>query len=117
MRFIDVANRKELVDAINSYRGAILIYDGHGKHSGKDDIGYPQLKDEDVNPWSLASEIRCPPIVFACACETHALMGSHVTPANGFLHCGATAVRAIDSESGNKGSNTFSSELRTRTPC
>lgn len=94
VRFVDVTNREELIAAINSCRGAILIYDGHGIHSEKDDIGYLQLANENVNPWSLRDEIHCPPILFACGCETHAVNGSHVTPANGFLQCGASAVIA-----------------------
>lgn len=93
VRFQDVRNSSELVDALAEFNGAMMIYDGHGTH-GIDGIARLRLADEDVNLWELSRKINCPPIVFACGCDTHRADGSHVTTANGFLNAGAMSVIA-----------------------
>jgi hypothetical protein len=92
IEFQDVANRDQLVEAINRFDGALMIYDGHGRHSNVNDIGVLNLVEEDVNSWELQKKIKSPPILFICGCDTHAIGASHVSPANGFLAAGARAV-------------------------
>jgi hypothetical protein len=102
VRFVDVKTRDEFVEAVNGFDGALLIFDGHAEHNAHTDVATLRLADERVNCWNLERDIRCPPLVFACGCDTHAIGGSHVTSGNGFLMCGAAAVIStalpIDSE-------------------
>lgn len=92
IRTVRVGNRRDLLDALNSFNGAMMIFDGHGSHQpGK--AATLSLLEEDVNIWELQAEIpRVPPIVILSACDTHAADRNHVTTANGFLSLGARAV-------------------------
>jgi hypothetical protein len=92
LHFIDVNNRDELITALNGFSGAILVFDGHGKHDRVTDTGILVLPDEDVSAWALRSQARIPPIVVLSACDTHPFDGSHATTANGFLTAGAQTV-------------------------
>ncbi|MBX3390371.1 MAG: CHAT domain-containing protein [Phycisphaeraceae bacterium] len=91
VRVKDVSTRDELIAALNDFHGAILVYDGHGKHDSSD-IGHLALEKEDVNPWSLRQLARVPPIVILSACDTQPFGASHATSANGFLAAGAHTV-------------------------
>lgn len=93
VRFVDVVNSNEFIEAVNANPTSMLVYDGHGTHDS-DEIAQLCLADEDFNCWELEGKIRCPPIVFACGCDTHPAEGSHVTSGNGFLLAGARAVIA-----------------------
>ena len=92
VRFIDVADRAGLVAAINQSKGLALVLDCHGTHT-QGGHAVLNLRDEDVDTWSLRSDCNMPPIVVCCACDTHALDRNHVTVSTGLLDCGArTAI-------------------------
>ena len=92
LKFVRVKSRKEMVDAINAFRGMLMVFDGHGSHRN-DEPGVLWLGDEAVNVWELRGEItRPPPIVLLSACDTHAADRNHATVANGFLALGTRSV-------------------------
>lgn len=87
-----IRNKADLVAALNSFEGAMAIFDGHGGHQpGK--AATLQLLEESVNIWELQAERpRMPPIVVLSACDTHAADRNHASTANGFLSIGAKTV-------------------------
>lgn len=87
-----VGSEKELVNAINTFDGHMLLFDGHGIHE-KDGPGKLLLQGEAIDVWDLRPKLsRIPPIVILSACDTHAADRNHATTANGFLSLGARAV-------------------------
>lgn len=92
IRTVRIKNKKDLIEALNSFNGAMAIFDGHGRH----EPGYPamlQLLDEEIDIWTLQSIMpRVPPIVILSACDTHAADRNHASTANGLLAIGARAV-------------------------
>lgn len=92
IRAVQVRNKKDFIDALNSFDAAMLIFDGHGGHEpGK--AATLQLLDEEINIWTLQAERpRVPPIVILSACDTHAADRNHASTANGFLSIGARTV-------------------------
>lgn len=88
----DVHTISEVKDALNSFDGAILIFDCHGSHGGKSDNGWLQIGTERLNTWELAHIARIPPIVLLSACLTSPIAGSHASVANGLLRSGAFSV-------------------------
>lgn len=92
IRFVAVANEAAFCDALNTYDGAILIFDGHGRHAEGTGIGTLAVGDDNVDIWSLRGRVRVPPIVILSACDTQAADRSHATTANAFLAAGARAV-------------------------
>lgn len=92
IKHVRVSNKQQLIDAINSFEGMVLVFDGHGSH-GPDEPGVIWLDEEAVNVWDLRGEIkRVPPIIILSACDTHAADRNHATVANGFLALGARSV-------------------------
>lgn len=94
VRFADVQDRQEFIDALNEYDSAMVVLDCHGCHNKYDDIGKIQLARESVDIWELRNQVRFPPIMYLCACETHAIDRSHATTANGLATCGVRSVIA-----------------------
>lgn len=92
IEIVDVSTRSELINAMNSYQGAILIFDCHGDHGGKAENAWLQIGKERVDVWDLKRDARMTYIVFLAACSTHPLDGSHASVANGFLANGVQAV-------------------------
>jgi hypothetical protein len=92
IRYVDVTTRAELIAALETFTGALMIYDGHGAHDPHSDYGTLSLATEDVETWTLRGEARIPPIVVLSACDTHPFNGSHLTSANGLLMAGARTV-------------------------
>ena len=92
VRFVDVRTRADLEHAFAGFEGAMVVFDGHGRHRRHEYYGQLELEDESVNLWDLRKSIRVPPIAFLCACDTHAYDRSHITPGLGLLACGARAV-------------------------
>lgn len=92
IRTVRVKNKADIIAALNSYNGAMLIFDGHGQHErGKE--AKLQLIDEKIDVWQLyADKPRIPPIVILSACDTHAADRNHASTANGFLNLGAQTV-------------------------
>jgi hypothetical protein len=92
IKWVRVTCRQELIDAINSFQGMMMLFDGHGSHK-PDQPGVLWLGDEAVDVWSLRGEVhRAPPIVVLSACDTHAADRNHATVANGFLAMGCRSV-------------------------
>ena len=88
----EVRSRSDLVDALNGFDGAMVIFDGHGEHKPCEPAVL-HLQDEEVNVWELMEERpRVPPIVVLSACDTHAADRNHATAASGFLSIGARTV-------------------------
>lgn len=89
---VRVHNRGDMLDAMNNFEGAMMIFDGHGGHEpGK--AATLQLLDENIDIWELQAERpRTPPIVVLSACDTHAADRNHASTANGFLSIGARSV-------------------------
>ena len=82
----------DFIDALNSFGGALMIFDGHGEHR-QGQAGKLRLLEETINIWDLRSNRpRVPPIVVLSACDTHAADRNHASTANGFLAIGARAV-------------------------
>jgi hypothetical protein len=92
IRWIDVSNKDELINALNSYHGPLMIFDGHGLHEKRKDFGSLVIGNEFVDIWTLRKIARIPPIVLLSACDTHPIDASHASTANGFLHAGAYTV-------------------------
>lgn len=81
-----------LRNVLNSYRGAIVFFDGHGSHKDGQAASL-QLINEEFDVWQLRKDPpRLPPIVILSACSTHAADRNHATTANGFLAAGARSV-------------------------
>jgi len=80
------------VTAINSFHGAMMIFDGHGSHDKKSGVGALHVGSEKIDVWQLRGRIRPPPVVVLSACDTQSPDRTHVTAGSGFLTCGATAV-------------------------
>ncbi|WP_157498924.1 hypothetical protein [Lysobacter sp. Root604] len=92
VRFVDVTSQTELISCLNSYQGAIAIFDCHGGHGGDESHGWLKIGNERVDTWQLAHITRIPPIVVLSACSTFALAGSHASVANGLIRSGAITV-------------------------
>lgn len=92
VKFVDVQTEAELISALNSYDGHIVVFDCHGDHGGTGDVGWLQIGNERVVTWELAHRARIPPIVMLSACLTSAVGGSHASVATGLLGCGALSV-------------------------
>lgn len=92
VRFVDVSKATELMDVLNEFHGALVIFDCHGSHEGSEGTGWLAIGDEKLNTWELAHIARIPPIVLLSACLTSAIGGSHASVANGLLRSGALSV-------------------------
>jgi hypothetical protein len=92
VKFVDVRNTQEVISALNEYAGAIVVFDCHGGHDGENKPGFLRIGRDKLDVWSLFGVARIPPIVLLSACSTFAIGGSHASPANGFLRCGALSV-------------------------
>ncbi|MFK3973600.1 hypothetical protein ACI2KS_23050 [Pseudomonas sp. NPDC087358] len=89
---VDVSSIEEVVAALNTFEGAIVIFDCHGNHGGIKDTGWLEIGTEKLISWELHGKAKIPPIVMLSACSTSAISGSHASVANGFLRCGALSV-------------------------
>lgn len=87
--------REEFIEALNSFDGHILIFDGHGSDNADDPVGKLIVGNEAMDVWELRGTARVPPIVILSACDTHGIdAASHATVGNGFLSLGARTVLA-----------------------
>lgn len=94
IKFIDVTNEDELVEAINAASGAILIFDGHGTYDASLGMGAINIMGKVVDVWALKERCQLPPIVMFSACDTQPLDGSHSSTATAAFSLGAQAVLA-----------------------
>lgn len=87
-----ITSEADLIDALNGFKGPMVIFDGHGSHTAEEPAKL-HLGDEAVDVWGLRDRIHnMPPIVVLSACDTHAADRNHATTANGFMSLGARAV-------------------------
>jgi hypothetical protein len=92
IKFVEVENADDLAEAINSFDGPLVIFDGHGSHP-RNEAAKLRLGTNDVDVWNLKNKIEnMPPIVVLSACDTHAADRNHATTANGFMFLGARTV-------------------------
>lgn len=91
IRIVDVATCDEFIDVLNSFRGILMIFDGHGKVA-VNGVGELVLGGVPVNLFQYRQRLVVPPIVVLSACDTHAIDGAHASVANTFLMLGATTV-------------------------
>ena len=92
VEIVDVSTSDELINAMNAYEGAMMIFDCHGNHGGKTEPAWLQIGKQRVDVWGLKRVARMTPIVVLAACSTHPVDGSHASVANGFLSIGVKAV-------------------------
>jgi hypothetical protein len=114
VRYVDVQDENDLINALDGFSGALAIWDGHGKHSPTDDSGTLSLPNAPLNAWELRKRTRIPPIVVLGACDTHPMSASHVTTANGFLAAGARTVVATSLPIDARASGLFVARLLLR---
>lgn len=93
-RVVDVTSVDEFEAALTSFEGALLIFDGHGRSGSSRSAGTLRIGSNDVDLISMRGRVRIPPICVLSACDTHALDGSHATPAHALLMSGADTVVA-----------------------
>lgn len=92
VEFVDVSTTAELIEAMNHFDGAVLVFDCHGNHGGKTEHAWLSIGMERLDVWQLANVARMPPIVVLAACSTQPLDGSHASVANGLLRSGVLSV-------------------------
>lgn len=95
LRVVRVSSESELIEALNSYDGPLMIFDGHGAHSptGR---GHLKVGVDEVEIGRLDGRVRMPPIIMLSACDTHAAARSTQTVANAMLSLGARTVLATN---------------------
>jgi hypothetical protein len=87
---VDVDNLEELVDALNGFDGAFVVFDGHGAKT--DDASGIYVGGKLVDPWALRGIARIPPVAFPLACDTQPVDTQHSSAALAFLAAGARTV-------------------------
>jgi hypothetical protein len=92
VKFVDVSNEQEFIEAFNQFSGKIAIFDGHGAQSGDDPQGALSVGNLQINPFQFYGKIRLPPIILLSACETHTLEGFESSVASAFLFMGGRSV-------------------------
>jgi hypothetical protein len=93
--FRTAQTKQEFIDALNSFDGAIVIFDGHGAGNADEPVGKLMIGKEAVDVWELRGKVNMPPIVLLSACDTQGIDAlSHATVGNGFLALGAQTVLA-----------------------
>ncbi len=91
-RFVDVRTTDEFVAAVNSFKGALLLFDGHGAVDGATGSGTLVIGDTKIDAWSLKGRCNFPPIVMFSACDTQPIDGSHSSIATAAFSLGAQSV-------------------------
>lgn len=89
----DIQSSDDLVQAMNSFAGSVMIFDGHGFHCNNEEPGTLIVGDEYLEISALRNRItNVPPIVVLSACDTARADISHATTVNAFLLLGASSV-------------------------
>lgn len=92
VQFVDVSTVDQFVDAIESFHGAVLIFDGHGTRDKETGVGSIVIGGNAIDVWELKHRVSMPPIVLLSACDTLPVDGSHGSSAVGMLALGAVTV-------------------------
>ena len=90
IKWLDVANKKELINAINDNPCAITIFDLHGSHG--ENGGLIHLKDEEISVFDIYQEIHISPIVILSSCDTSPIDKGHYSTAEAFFLAGAKTL-------------------------
>ncbi|UNM97123.1 CHAT domain-containing protein [Ignatzschineria rhizosphaerae] len=90
----NVRTKDELVNSLNAFEHALVIFDMHGGHKENDSCGVLGLSSEMLNPYDLIDLARIPPIVILSSCDTSPADRGHYNVANAFLCAGAKTVLA-----------------------
>jgi hypothetical protein len=93
-RFIDVSTADEVVSAVSSFDGAVIVFDCHGRVDRSTGIGTLIVGGRPLDIWSLRQSCHLPPIVMFSACDTQPLDGSRGSVATAAFALGARAVLA-----------------------
>lgn len=93
-RFVDVSTPDEFVAALHSYKGAMLVFDGHGTYDKESGTGTLVVGGAPLDIWKMKERCSVPPIVMFSACDTQPIDGSHSSVANAVFNLGARAVLA-----------------------
>jgi hypothetical protein len=93
-RFVDVQTQGEFITALQSYDGAVFVFDGHGIYDKETGTGSLVVGGSALDVWSMRKQCRIPPIVMFSACDTQPIDGSHSSVANAVFNLGARAVLA-----------------------
>ncbi|WP_316204515.1 CHAT domain-containing protein [Bradyrhizobium sp. SZCCHNS3051] len=110
--FKTASTESEFAEALNSFDGQILIFDGHGVDNADEPIGQLVIGTNHIDVWQLRGTVRIPPIVILSACDTHGIdASSHATVGNGFLALGARTVLATLLPVGGRSSASFIGRL------
>lgn len=91
-RFIDVHDEDGLITALDGYKGALMIFDGHGSYDSKTGEGAIVIGGKNVDAWQLRTKCNFPPIVVFSACDTQPMDGSHSSVATAAFTLGAHTV-------------------------
>ena len=95
IRFVDVDTADQIIEALNSHAGAIVVFDCHGSFEENEYLSSLVIGGEPVRLWELRKHIRrMPPIVLLSACDTLPVDGSHASVASTMLLLGARTVLA-----------------------
>lgn len=92
IRFVDVTNEDEFIDALEGYNGAIMIFDGHGDYDSAISAGMIVIGGKKIDAWQLRNRCTVPPIVIFSACDTQPLDGGHGSSATAAFALGAHTV-------------------------
>lgn len=114
VQLIDVASKDEIIEALKSFKGIMVVFDCHGGHGGENDSAWLHIGGENIDVWHLYQSTRVPPIVILAACSTHPVDGSHASVANGFLESGACSVLGTFAPINSDHAATFVIRLLTR---
>lgn len=91
-RFVDVETIDQFVEAINGFKGAVMIFDGHGRYDGELGIGCLIVGGKPLDTWALKRRCQMPPVVMFSACDTQPIEGNHGSVATSAFALGARAV-------------------------
>jgi len=91
--FKTVRKKEELINTLNEFPYALVVFDMHGGHHS-DSQGHLLLSDGPLYPQELSGVAAIPPIVILSACDTSPADRNHYNVANAFLCAGAKTVLA-----------------------
>ena len=114
VELVDVASKEEVIEALNSFKGLMVIFDCHGGHGGEEDSAWLYIGGENISVWHIYQSARVPPIIVLAACSTHPVEGSHASVANGFLESGACSVLGTFAPINSNHASTFVLRLLSR---
>lgn len=92
VRFVDVVSEDELILALEEFKGALMIFDGHGYYDSEIGAGTIVIGGKGVDIWRLRKRCTFPPIVIFSACDTQPLDGSHSSSATAAFVLGAHTI-------------------------